>query len=71
VVALARAAAVPPYVLENLSAPVYGVLDNVGGAQLASAYLRLEDGGIVQAIGKASREPTVIDFEEARTKVDR
>lgn len=56
---------------ENLSAPVYGVLDNVGGAQLADAYLRLEDGGIVQAIGKASREPTVIDFEDARTRVDR
>jgi NADPH:quinone reductase len=56
---------------ENLSAPVYGVLDNVGGAQLADSYLRLEDGGIIQAIGKASREPTVIDFEEARTRVDR
>lgn len=56
---------------ENLSGRVYGVLDNVGGPQLAEAYNRLEDGGIIQAIGMASREPTLIDFEEARTRVDR
>ncbi|MEV2272885.1 zinc-binding dehydrogenase [Nonomuraea africana] len=56
---------------ENLKGRVYGVLDNVGGAQLAQAYNRLEDGGVVQAIGMASREPTLIDFEEARTRVDR
>lgn len=50
---------------------VYGVLDNVGGQQLAEAFLRLEDDGVVQAIGKASREPTVIDFEEARVRSQR
>ncbi|MFI6323781.1 zinc-binding dehydrogenase [Nonomuraea sp. NPDC050556] len=47
---------------------VYGVLDNVGGQQLADAFNLLEDDGVVQAIGKASREPTVIDFEEARVR---
>ncbi|MBL1077033.1 zinc-binding dehydrogenase [Nocardia sp. 2] len=52
---------------DALSAPVYGVLDNVGGAQLATAFDQLEDDGIAVAIGKASGEPTVIDFERART----
>ncbi|NRQ36384.1 zinc-binding dehydrogenase [Nonomuraea sp. NN258] len=47
---------------------VFGVLDNVGGRQLAEAFLRLTDDGVVQAIGKASREPTTIDFEEARVR---
>jgi NADPH:quinone reductase-like Zn-dependent oxidoreductase len=51
----------------NLSGPVFGVLDNVGGPQLADAFGRLEDGGILQAIGMASLEPTVIDFEAARS----
>ncbi|MEU0569379.1 zinc-binding dehydrogenase [Nonomuraea sp. NPDC005983] len=46
--------------------PVFGVLDNVGGALLAEAFERLEDGGIALSIGWASREPTVIDFEELR-----
>ncbi|XVQ06513.1 zinc-binding dehydrogenase [Spirillospora sp. CA-255316] len=55
----------------KISGRVYGVLDNVGGRQLAQAYDRLEDGGIVQAIGMASGEPTLIDFEQARTRVDR
>ncbi|WP_436763634.1 zinc-binding dehydrogenase [Streptosporangium sp. V21-05] len=55
----------------GMSGRVYGVLDNVGGSQLAEAYNRLEDGGVVQAVGMASREPTLIDFEEARTRVDR
>ncbi|MFI7698137.1 zinc-binding dehydrogenase [Nonomuraea sp. NPDC049480] len=54
-----------------VSGRVYGVLDNVGGSQLAQAYNLLEDGGTVQAVGMASREPTLIDFEEARTRVDR
>ncbi|WP_406229508.1 zinc-binding dehydrogenase [Nocardia sp. NBC_01009] len=49
-----------------LTEPVYGVIDNVGGGQLAEAFDRLEDDGVVQAIGKASGEPTVIDFEQAR-----
>ncbi|WP_205718309.1 zinc-binding dehydrogenase [Actinomadura sp. WMMA1423] len=49
-------------------APVFGVLDNVGGALLAECFERLEDGGLVLSIGWASREPTVIDFEEMRMK---
>ncbi|WP_331770526.1 zinc-binding dehydrogenase (plasmid) [Embleya sp. NBC_00888] len=50
-----------------LSAPVYGVLDNVGGPQLAEAFYRLEADGVVQAIGRAARQPTTIDFEVAGT----
>ncbi|MEU8777938.1 zinc-binding dehydrogenase [Streptomyces sp. NPDC048606] len=50
----------------KLTAPVYGVIDNVGGAQLAEAFYRLEDDGVVQAIGKASGESTTIDFEHSR-----
>ncbi|WP_327681562.1 zinc-binding dehydrogenase [Kitasatospora sp. NBC_00458] len=53
---------------EELTARVHGVLDNVGGGQLAEAFYRLEPGGVVQAIGKASGEPTVIDFERARVE---
>ncbi|MFI6802719.1 zinc-binding dehydrogenase [Streptosporangium canum] len=52
----------------GLSEPVYGVLDTVGGAQLAEAFYRLEPDGVVQAIGRASREPTTIDFEVAGTR---
>ncbi len=55
----------------GLSEPVYGVLDTVGGAQLAEAFYRLEPDGVVQAIGRASREPTTIDFEVAGTKSER
>ncbi|MEU1430346.1 zinc-binding dehydrogenase [Nocardia sp. NPDC005746] len=50
---------------------VFGAVDNVGGQQLADAYLRLETGGTVVAVGKASKQPTLIDFEEARIRVDR
>ncbi|MFJ9434408.1 zinc-binding dehydrogenase [Streptomyces sp. NPDC101490] len=50
-----------------LSDPVFGVLDNVGGDQLAEAFLRLEPDGVVQAIGRAARLPTTIDFEVAGT----
>ncbi|WP_067824519.1 zinc-binding dehydrogenase [Actinomadura kijaniata] len=57
--------------VEGLSAPVYGVLDNVGGDLLAEAFMRLEDDGVVQAIGMASRRPTLIDFETARTRTAR
>ncbi|MFE9664677.1 zinc-binding dehydrogenase [Streptomyces sp. NPDC005955] len=51
---------------QNVTAPVFGVLDNVGGTQLAEAFALLEDGGCVQSIGMASREPTTIDFEQER-----
>ncbi|MFV2172759.1 zinc-binding dehydrogenase [Actinomadura sp. LOL_016] len=54
--------------VEGVTAPVYGVLDNVGGPLLAEAFGLLEPDGVVQAIGMASREPTTIDFEEARTR---
>ncbi|MGW6912973.1 zinc-binding dehydrogenase [Kitasatospora sp. NPDC054939] len=50
----------------GLTAPVHGVLDNVGGSQLAAAFHRLAPDGIALAIGKASGEPTLIDFEQAR-----
>ncbi|KPH97917.1 Polyketide synthase, enoylreductase [Actinobacteria bacterium OK074] len=52
--------------LDKVSAPVFGVLDNVGGAQLAEAFALVEPGGSVQAIGKASGEATTIDFEQER-----
>ncbi|MFE4368131.1 zinc-binding dehydrogenase [Streptomyces sp. NPDC056835] len=51
---------------EKVTEPVFGVLDNVGGAQLAEAFSKVEPGGSVQAIGKASLQSTVIDFEEER-----
>ncbi|MFF3228834.1 zinc-binding dehydrogenase [Nocardia suismassiliense] len=51
-----------------LTRPVHGVLDTVGGAQLADAFYRLEADGVVQAIGRAARETTTIDFEEAGTR---
>jgi NADPH:quinone reductase-like Zn-dependent oxidoreductase len=43
--------------LDNLSAPVYGIMDTVGGPQLAEAFMHLESGGVVQVIGMASGEP--------------
>jgi NADPH2:quinone reductase len=56
---------------ENLTGRVYGVLDNVGGQQLAEAFYRLEDDGVAQAIGRAAREATVIDFEKAGSRSQR
>ncbi|WP_241842230.1 zinc-binding dehydrogenase [Pseudofrankia sp. BMG5.36] len=43
-----------------------GVLDNVGGQQLAEAFSLLEPGGVALSIGKASGQPTTIDFEAER-----
>ncbi|MGF7238900.1 MAG: zinc-binding dehydrogenase [Frankia sp.] len=54
--------------LTNLTAPVFGVLDNVGGAQLAEAFRLVHDGGVALSIGMASREPTTIDFEQERIR---
>lgn len=51
---------------QNITEPVFGVLDNVGGTQLAEAFSLLEDGGCLQSIGMASRELTTIDFEQER-----
>ncbi|QXJ25714.1 zinc-binding dehydrogenase [Actinomadura graeca] len=52
--------------LDNVTEPVAGVLENVGGALLAQAYGLLADGGIVQSIGHASGGSTMIDFEAIR-----
>lgn len=54
--------------LQNMATAVFGVLDNVGGTQLAEAFGFLEEGGSLQSIGMASGEPTVIDFEHERLK---
>lgn len=50
-------------------APVFGVLDNVGGPLLGEAFGLLKRGGLLQSIGHASREPTVVDFEAQRLRV--
>lgn len=52
--------------LAELTGPVDGALDNVGGGLLAEVYMRLAPGGRVQSIGMASLEPTTIDFEARR-----
>ncbi|WP_242905761.1 zinc-binding dehydrogenase [Actinomadura terrae] len=57
--------------LDNVTEPVFGVLENVGGALLAQAYGLLADGGIVQSIGHASGGSTMIDFEAARHRGSR
>jgi len=49
-------------------APVYGVLENVGGELLAEAYSLVEPGGCLQSIGMASLKATSIDFEQARLR---
>jgi hypothetical protein len=49
-------------------APVYGVVENVGGALLAQAYALLEPDGSLQSVGQASLEPSCIDFERARQR---
>lgn len=48
--------------------PVHGVLDNVGGPLLGEAFGKLERGGLLQSIGHASREHTVVDFEAQRLR---
>ncbi|APR88570.1 alcohol dehydrogenase, zinc-binding protein [Minicystis rosea] len=54
--------------LADVKEPVFGVLENVGGAQLARALGLVERGGSVQSIGMASREPSTIDFELERRR---
>lgn len=49
--------------------PVFGVIDNVGGPLLAEAYALLERGGLLQAVGVASLEPSELDFEAQRLRV--
>lgn len=45
---------------------LFGAIDNVGGTLLADAYGLLEPDGLAVSVGKASGEPTTIDFEKAR-----
>jgi NADPH:quinone reductase len=54
--------------VDGVSEPVHGALDNVGGRTLAEVYALLEPDGRVQSVGMASREPTTIDFEQARLR---
>ncbi|MFC4070171.1 zinc-binding dehydrogenase [Actinoplanes subglobosus] len=56
---------------QAMTGRVDGVVDNVGGQQLADAYQRLTSGGVIAAVGMASKEPTTIDFEQARINHDR
>lgn len=52
--------------LADVTAPVDGVLDNVGGPLLAAAFDLLGAGGVALSIGQASGLPTTIDFEQVR-----
>jgi len=54
--------------LDDVTEPVFGVLDNVGGPLLAEAFGLVGDGGSVQSIGMASNQPTTIDFEVERNR---
>ena len=45
---------------DELEAPVFGVLDMVGGSFLVSAYAALQSGGTLVSIGQAAQ--TAIDF---------
>ncbi len=54
--------------LDGVDAGVHGALDNVGGATLAGAFALLAPGATVASVGMASREPTTIDFEQARLR---
>lgn len=54
--------------VEQITDPVFGALDHVGGPTLAAVYERLEPDGCVQSVGTASMEPTTIDFEQARLR---
>lgn len=49
-------------------APVHAVLETIGGSLLSNAYARLDPNGNLVSIGMASREPTSIDFEQARLR---
>ena len=54
--------------VEGITEPVYGVLDNVGGALLAEAFALGQRGGSLQSIGMASGEPSTVDFERERRR---
>jgi NADPH:quinone reductase-like Zn-dependent oxidoreductase len=46
--------------LEGVEAPIDIVIDNVGGPQLGEAFFLLGEGGIIQCVGNASRQETVL-----------
>jgi NADPH:quinone reductase len=50
--------------IESLPTPVFGVLDTVGGPQLAGLLGLLEQGGNVQWIGRASRKPLTLEVPQ-------
>lgn len=52
--------------LADVREPVSAVIDNVGGQLLADAFMLLAPDGLAVSVGKASLEPTTIDFEQAR-----
>jgi NADPH2:quinone reductase len=54
--------------LADVTMPVHGVLDNVGGPLLAEAFALLAEDGLALSIGQASRQPTTIDFEQERRR---
>ncbi|MBV9846868.1 MAG: zinc-binding dehydrogenase [Kutzneria sp.] len=47
--------------VDGVEAPLHGVLDNVGGPNLARAFGLLAEGGVIQSIGATSAEPTVFE----------
>lgn len=52
--------------LADVTAPVDGVIDNVGGALLHDALALLASGGTLQSVGASSLEPSTIDFMQQR-----
>jgi NADPH:quinone reductase len=54
--------------LDAVSEPVAAALDMVGGPTLAQSVALLDAGGVALSIGVASRQPTTIDFEQARRR---
>ena len=54
--------------LVDVTVPVFGVLENVGGPMLAQTLALVERGGSVQSIGMASGELSTIDFEKERRR---
>ena len=46
--------------VDAVNAPVFGVIENVGGPTLATAFRLLETGGTVVSIGAASGQPTTL-----------
>jgi NADPH:quinone reductase len=54
--------------LNDISEPVDGAFDNVGGQILSDVLYLTRPGGLVLSVGMASVQPTTIDFEPARLR---